>query len=235
MTFVSPPPHRGATWHSRSLMFTAPVMAANRRGWAPWLLGGGAAALITATGLAVVGVGLLGALLWWSQSDSDPAYDPKPVSAVPAPAAPAPVVVPARTVPAEAPAPTEGKVMSEAFDVQIHEWHTQASTSNGVFNFTPEESGYVLWLAQATVTRNDTTHEVDTFPWSLVDAAGQSFDAPLQCSMSISDGISPMHTYELGQTLEGTVCFVAPADLREPEIHFTPLWGSDVALRFPLR
>ena len=27
MTFVSPPPHRGVPWHSRSLMFTAPVMA----------------------------------------------------------------------------------------------------------------------------------------------------------------------------------------------------------------
>lgn len=125
------------------------------------------------------------------------------------------------------------KVIQDPFDVRLTSWRIRPSTSNGVMRFAPEDD-QVLYVARVVITRNDTTHDVNGFPWSLWDAYGNEYDAPLQCSMAMASAISPMHTYEPGETLDGNICFVGPADLVRPEVRFAPSWNDADTLRFPL-
>ncbi|MFT6162293.1 MAG: hypothetical protein ACJA00_004891 [Myxococcota bacterium] len=85
------------------------------------------------------------------------------------------VVVPALT----------DKVLPEPFDITRHGWRETPNTTNGVTRFTRKEDRYGLHVVDVSLTHNDTA----SLPWALVGPDGREYDAPLQYSIGVSDGM----------------------------------------------
>jgi serine/threonine-protein kinase len=141
---------------------------------------------------------------------------------------PVPVVTPAPV-----PVPnTEDKAIAEAFEVSIRGWR-ELPAPRGV-TLEPEQAGFGLYLVDASLTRNDTTHHANTFPWALIGPDGEEYSANFQCHLVMSTSINPMETYEAGESASGEVCFVAPTGLQGAQVRFSGLFGGGGARHFPL-
>ncbi|MCA9568746.1 MAG: hypothetical protein KC656_12930, partial [Myxococcales bacterium] len=130
-----------------------------------------------------------------------------------------------------APVPRTQAQVKPKVDLQVSGWHTLPRTANGVLKYAPDEG--TLVIAQVKLV-NLTDEELDLgFPWSLVDATGREWDAPLGCHMALKDSVNPFDDLPAGATIEGPLCVEGPADPAGSRLRFEPSFDGSVT-EFPL-
>ncbi len=160
-----------------------------------------------------------------------PSPTPQPSGLAPKNDQPVPVALPAPV-----PVPnTADKTIDGPFEVSVSGWR-EASVVSTAPNLTlePEEQGFGLYLVDASLTRNDTTHDANTFPWALVGPDGQEYRANFQCYMMTGSSLNPMETYDAGDSASGQLCFVAPPGLQGARVRFSGISFGGLPQFFPL-
>ncbi len=212
------------------------------RGSMHLIIGGGVALLVgiaVVAGLALVG-GITGAAFWFQPASGVPktgltTVESQGVTIFGSEANDPMVMEGPITIPGHAPVPvpnTGDKAIAEPFDLTLTGWREVPAPSN--ISLEPEEAGFGLYLVNASLTRNNTTHHTNTFPWALIGPDGQEYRANFQCHLVMSTSLNPMETYQPGDSASGEVCFVAPPGMSGARVRFSGLFGGGSPRFFPL-